>query len=84
MGFVILQWVASIDLNANEDADANVTVKMTESFTEQASQVTSSVLPRGSHLTADVYIYEFISIMDEKPKSTGSLFYIQQSCLRHC
>uniref|UniRef100_A0A8C2GBC3 Dihydropteridine reductase n=1 Tax=Cyprinus carpio TaxID=7962 RepID=A0A8C2GBC3_CYPCA len=36
-------WVASIDLNANEEASANVTVKMTESFTEQASQVTSDV-----------------------------------------
>ncbi|XP_051558346.1 dihydropteridine reductase isoform X1 [Myxocyprinus asiaticus] len=36
-------WVASIDLNANEDANANVTVKMTESFTEQASQVTADV-----------------------------------------
>lgn len=37
--FCNLQWVASIDLNANEEASANVTVKMTESFTEQASQV---------------------------------------------
>lgn len=37
--FVFLQWVASIDLNANEYANANVTVKMTDSFTEQASQV---------------------------------------------
>lgn len=37
--FCHLQWVASIDLNANEEASANVTVKMTESFTEQASQV---------------------------------------------
>uniref|UniRef100_A0A673FP58 Dihydropteridine reductase n=1 Tax=Sinocyclocheilus rhinocerous TaxID=307959 RepID=A0A673FP58_9TELE len=36
-------WVASIDLSANEEASANVTVKMTESFTEQASQVTSDV-----------------------------------------
>ncbi|XP_057187299.1 dihydropteridine reductase [Triplophysa rosa] len=36
-------WVASIDLNANEDANANITVKMTESFTEQASQVTTDV-----------------------------------------
>lgn len=39
MCFVFPQWVASIDLNANEDANANITVKMTESFTEQASQV---------------------------------------------
>ncbi|TRY85563.1 hypothetical protein DNTS_020377, partial [Danionella cerebrum] len=31
-------WVASIDLCANEDASANVTVKMTDSFTEQANQ----------------------------------------------
>ncbi len=37
--FCHLQWVASIDLNANDEASANVTVKMTESFTEQASQV---------------------------------------------
>ncbi|RXN25557.1 dihydropteridine reductase [Labeo rohita] len=36
-------WVASIDLNANENANASVTVKMTESFTEQASQVTADV-----------------------------------------
>lgn len=37
--FYNLQWVASIDLNGNDEASANVTVKMTESFTEQASQV---------------------------------------------
>ncbi|NP_001018534.1 dihydropteridine reductase [Danio rerio] len=36
-------WVASIDLSANEEANANVTVKMTESFTEQANQVTADV-----------------------------------------
>uniref|UniRef100_A0A671NHX6 Dihydropteridine reductase n=1 Tax=Sinocyclocheilus anshuiensis TaxID=1608454 RepID=A0A671NHX6_9TELE len=33
-------WVASIDSSANEEASANVTVKMTESFTEQASHQT--------------------------------------------
>uniref|UniRef100_A0A672NX25 Quinoid dihydropteridine reductase n=2 Tax=Sinocyclocheilus grahami TaxID=75366 RepID=A0A672NX25_SINGR len=43
-------WVASIDLNANEEANANVTVKMTESFTEQANQVTADV---GELLGAD-------------------------------
>ncbi|XP_030643815.1 dihydropteridine reductase isoform X1 [Chanos chanos] len=36
-------WVACIDITANEEANANVTVKMTESFTEQASQVTADV-----------------------------------------
>uniref|UniRef100_A0A673A384 Dihydropteridine reductase n=1 Tax=Sphaeramia orbicularis TaxID=375764 RepID=A0A673A384_9TELE len=33
-------WVASIDLAANEEANENVIVKLTESFTEQAGQVT--------------------------------------------
>ncbi|XP_029918283.1 quinoid dihydropteridine reductase a [Myripristis murdjan] len=36
-------WVASIDINANEDATENVLVKLTESFTEQAGQVTRDV-----------------------------------------
>ncbi|MBN3309465.1 DHPR reductase, partial [Amia calva] len=36
-------WVASIDITANEEANANVLVKMTESFTEQAQQVTADV-----------------------------------------
>ncbi|XP_074847848.1 dihydropteridine reductase [Carettochelys insculpta] len=36
-------WVASIDLGENEDASANVVVKMTDSFTEQADQVTADV-----------------------------------------
>jgi len=46
--FCNLQWVASIDLNANEEANANVTVKMTESFTEQASQVQKYVFMCGN------------------------------------
>jgi len=46
--FCNLQWVASIDLNANEEANANVTVKMTESFTEQASQVQKDVFMCGN------------------------------------
>lgn len=33
------QWVASIDMAANEEANENVIVKMSESFTEQAAQV---------------------------------------------
>lgn len=33
------QWVASIDLAENEDANANVVVRTTESFPEQAEQV---------------------------------------------
>lgn len=33
------QWVACVDLAANDQADANVLVNMTESFTEQSSQV---------------------------------------------
>ncbi|XP_074807733.1 dihydropteridine reductase isoform X1 [Natator depressus] len=36
-------WVASIDLAENEEANANVVVKMTDSFTEQADQVTADV-----------------------------------------
>ena len=35
----IKQWVASIDITANEEANENVLVKLTESFTEQAGQV---------------------------------------------
>ncbi|EPY74822.1 dihydropteridine reductase isoform 2 [Camelus ferus] len=37
------QWVASIDLVENEEASANVLVKMTDSFTEQADQVTADI-----------------------------------------
>lgn len=33
------QWVASIDMAANDEANENVIVKMSESFTEQAAQV---------------------------------------------
>ncbi|KAG2466064.1 DHPR reductase, partial [Polypterus senegalus] len=36
-------WVASIDIVANEEANANVLVKMSESFNEQADKVTSDV-----------------------------------------
>ncbi|XP_056328377.1 quinoid dihydropteridine reductase a [Danio aesculapii] len=36
-------WVASIDIGANEEANANVLVKICESFTDQAAQVTSDV-----------------------------------------
>ncbi|XP_017570529.1 dihydropteridine reductase [Pygocentrus nattereri] len=36
-------WVACIDINANEEANANVTVQTTDSFNEQASQVTADV-----------------------------------------
>ncbi|KAJ7326753.1 hypothetical protein JRQ81_016512 [Phrynocephalus forsythii] len=36
-------WVASIDLAENEDASANVVVKMSDSFIEQADQVTEDV-----------------------------------------
>lgn len=36
-------WVACIDLSANEEANANVIVKQSESFTEQADQVTADV-----------------------------------------
>ncbi len=35
----MLQWVASIDIVANEEANANVLVKLSESFTDQAAQV---------------------------------------------
>ncbi|XP_012861382.2 dihydropteridine reductase, partial [Echinops telfairi] len=37
------QWVASIDVVENEEASACVVVKMTDSFTEQADQVTAEV-----------------------------------------
>ncbi|XP_026186673.1 quinoid dihydropteridine reductase a [Mastacembelus armatus] len=36
-------WVASIDMAANEEANENVIVKMSESFTEQAGQVKADV-----------------------------------------
>uniref|UniRef100_A0A3Q1BY02 Dihydropteridine reductase n=1 Tax=Amphiprion ocellaris TaxID=80972 RepID=A0A3Q1BY02_AMPOC len=36
-------WVASIDMAANEEANENVIVKLSESFTEQAGQVTADV-----------------------------------------
>ncbi|XP_074529441.1 quinoid dihydropteridine reductase a [Halichoeres trimaculatus] len=36
-------WVASIDMVANEEANESVIVKMSESFTEQAGQVTADV-----------------------------------------
>ncbi|KAJ8271577.1 hypothetical protein COCON_G00104360 [Conger conger] len=36
-------WVACIDLAVNEEANANVIVKQSESFTEQADQVTADV-----------------------------------------
>ncbi|XP_062332063.1 quinoid dihydropteridine reductase a [Osmerus eperlanus] len=36
-------WVGSIDIGANEEADANVLVKLCESFTQQAGQVTADV-----------------------------------------
>lgn len=36
-------WVASIDLTSNQEASANVVVKPTESFTEQAEQVTADI-----------------------------------------
>ncbi|KAB0393642.1 hypothetical protein E2I00_004098, partial [Balaenoptera physalus] len=41
--FSLIQWVASIDVVENEEASASVLVKMTDSFTEQADQVTSEV-----------------------------------------
>ncbi|XP_048365874.1 dihydropteridine reductase [Sphaerodactylus townsendi] len=36
-------WVASIDLTENEEASANIVVKMSDSFVEQAEQVTEDV-----------------------------------------
>ncbi|XP_044220184.1 quinoid dihydropteridine reductase a [Thunnus albacares] len=36
-------WVANIDMAANEEANENVIVKLTESFPEQAGQVTADV-----------------------------------------
>ncbi|XP_070818652.1 quinoid dihydropteridine reductase a [Chaetodon trifascialis] len=36
-------WVASIDMVASEEANENVIVKLSESFTEQAAQVTADV-----------------------------------------
>ncbi|KAG7234092.1 hypothetical protein CRUP_027528, partial [Coryphaenoides rupestris] len=36
-------WVASVDMAANEDANENVLVKPSESFTVQAGQVTADV-----------------------------------------
>ncbi|KAM3613212.1 uncharacterized protein V6R79_022560 [Siganus canaliculatus] len=36
-------WVASIDMGANDEANENVIVKLSESFTEQAGQVATDV-----------------------------------------
>ncbi|KAG7461708.1 hypothetical protein MATL_G00193980 [Megalops atlanticus] len=36
-------WVGSIDIASNEDADANVLVQLSDSFTDQAEQVTADV-----------------------------------------
>lgn len=36
---VVLQWVASIDIAANEEADANVLAKICDNFCEHAEQV---------------------------------------------
>ncbi|NP_001104643.1 uncharacterized protein LOC563255 precursor [Danio rerio] len=36
-------WVVSVDVRVNKEANANVKVKMTESFTDQAKQVTVGV-----------------------------------------
>ncbi|XP_028314767.1 quinoid dihydropteridine reductase a [Gouania willdenowi] len=36
-------WVASVDIAANDEANENVLVKMSESFTDQAGQVTADV-----------------------------------------
>ncbi|XP_063048992.1 dihydropteridine reductase-like [Engraulis encrasicolus] len=36
-------WVASVDIVANPEASANVLVKLTDSFTDQAAQVTGDV-----------------------------------------
>lgn len=39
----MFQWVASIDMASNEEANENVIVKLTECFSEQAGQVSSQV-----------------------------------------
>lgn len=39
MFLFLLKWVASIDVVANEEANANILVKLCESFTDQAAQV---------------------------------------------
>lgn len=36
---LFLQWVACIDIASNENADANVLVQLSDSFTDQADQV---------------------------------------------
>ena len=36
------QWVASVDLFANEDAHANIVVTATDSWTQQGEEVSSS------------------------------------------
>lgn len=41
---MFFQWVASIDLAENAEASANIVVKMSDSFIEQADQVTSFYL----------------------------------------
>ncbi|XP_076143306.1 dihydropteridine reductase-like [Alosa pseudoharengus] len=49
-------WVASIDIVANAEANANVLVKLSESFTEQAGQVTADVAQLLGDLKVDAIL----------------------------
>ncbi|XP_069781220.1 dihydropteridine reductase-like [Narcine bancroftii] len=49
-------WVASIDFTSNDEANANIVVKMSESFTEQAEQVTTDVASLLGEQKVDVII----------------------------
>ena len=42
-GFFLFQWVGSIDLMPNENADANIIVKPCESWTQQEEEVCRDV-----------------------------------------
>lgn len=39
ISLLFFKWVACVDVAANEEANANVLVKLTDSFPEQAEQV---------------------------------------------
>lgn len=41
--FIVFQWVGSIDLAPNEQADGNIVVKPGDSWTEQEEEITKNV-----------------------------------------
>lgn len=59
--FCALQWVACIDLHANEEADTNITVQMTDSFNEQANKVRDPMCNNRFHVSCTEDMKDIIS-----------------------